>query len=494
MKKYIYTPIIVLLATLTSCELNETVYSSIFTENFYKTAQDAEAAMTAAYDPIGDMYSGPAAVLISDFSADQTYPRAVVGRNTLTLFSYDANYTTQKSFSRTFESPQQVWSSSYDGIEKANWIIAKVPATNMDETRKSQILGEAYFLRAYYHWMLTKNFGDVIVKTEPSITEKEAYAEKKTQAEVYEQIYADLDQALATSLPSYPNVTKGRPSKEVVSALYAKAALYNGDWDIALQKAKDVINSGKYSLLDDVRDVYRPEKEDIARIENMWAFEAETTTPGRSHQLLGLYGPPGSAAPAYGKTTFGSLFAFQAFFDSFDPLDERRLLLDTTYVDKTGKTVPQKNLTPITQKAVLVKKYQEANNVGSSTSCNIPIFRLADIYLVAAEAEARLNGATTDAYDFIQVVRDRAGLDELPSGLTQDQFIEAVLQERSWELFGEGDRWYDLTRTDKYMTVIPNAVNDVFPSRPVQVKNKYFPIPQDEINANPLIEQNDPWK
>ena len=86
MKKYIYTPIIVLLATLTSCELNETVYSSIFTENFYKTAQDAEAAMTAAYDPIGDMYSGPAAVLISDFSADQTYPRAVVGRNTLTLF------------------------------------------------------------------------------------------------------------------------------------------------------------------------------------------------------------------------------------------------------------------------------------------------------------------------------------------------------------------------------------------------------------------------
>jgi starch-binding outer membrane protein, SusD/RagB family len=157
MKKHIYNPFIVLLAIVfTSCELNETVYSSIFTENFYKTAQDAEAAITAAYDPLGDMYGGPAAVLISDMSADQTYPRAVVGRNTLTLFSYDANYTTQKSFSRVFESPQQVWSSCYDGIEKANWVIEKVPATNMDETRKSQILGEAYFLRAFYHWMLTK--------------------------------------------------------------------------------------------------------------------------------------------------------------------------------------------------------------------------------------------------------------------------------------------------------------------------------------------------
>jgi hypothetical protein len=495
MKKHIYTPFIVLLALVfTSCELNETVYSSIFTENFYKTAQDAEAAITAAYDPIGDMYSGPAAVLISDMSADQTYPRAVVGRNTLTLFSYDANYTTQKSFSRIFESPQQVWSSCYDGIEKANWVIAKVPATNMDETRKSQILGEAYFLRAFYHWMLTKNFGDVIIKTTPSTTEQEAYAEKKTSAEVYEQIYADLDQALATALPSYPNVTKGRPSKEVASALYAKAALYNGDWATALQKAQDVITSGKYSLMDDVRDVFRPEKEDIARIETMWAFEAETTSPGRSHQLLGLCGPPGSSAPAYGKTTFGSLFAYQAFFNSFDPQDERRLLLDTTYVDKSGKTVPQKSITPITQKAVLVKKYQEENNVGSNTACNIAILRLADVYLIAAEAEARLNGATTTAYDYIQVVRDRAELDELPAGLSQDQFIDAVIQERSWEFFGEGDRWYDLTRTDKFLTVIPAATNEIYPQRVVQSKNKYFPIPQDEINGNPLIQQNDPWK
>ncbi|WP_185145743.1 RagB/SusD family nutrient uptake outer membrane protein [Ohtaekwangia koreensis] len=495
MKKHIYTQLIVLTAALlTSCELNETVYSSIFTENFYKTGQDAEAAITAAYDPIGDMYSGPAAVLISDFSADQTYPRAVVGRNTLTLFSYDANYTTQKSFTRTFESPQQVWSSCYDGIEKSNWILEKVPATNMDENRKSQILGEAYFLRAFYHWMLTKNFGDVIIKTKPSITEEEAYAEKKTKAEVYAQIYADLDQALATSLASYPNVAKGRPSKEVVSALYAKAALYNEDWATALQKANDVIASGKYSLVDDPRDLYRPQTEDIARIENMWAFEAETTVPGRSHQLLGLYGPPGSGAPAYGKTTFGSLFAYQSFYNSFDPDDERRLLLDTTYIDKTGKTVPQKSLTPITQKAVLVKKYQEENSVGSNTSCNISILRLADIYLIAAEAEARLNGATTAAYDFIQAVRDRAGLPELASGLSETDFIDAVIQERSWEFFGEGDRWYDLTRTDKFLTVIPAAVNDVYPARTVQPKNKYFPIPQDEINANPLIDQNDPWK
>ena len=57
-----------------------------------------------------------------------------------------------------------------------------------------------------------------------------------------------------------------------------------------------------------------------------------------------------------------------------------------------------------------------------------------------------------------------------------------------------GVRWYDLTRTDKFMTVIPNAVNDYFPVRTPQEKNKYFPIPQNELNANIKLEQNDPWK
>jgi hypothetical protein len=78
--------------------------------------------------------------------------------------------------------------------------------------------------------------------------------------------------------------------------------------------------------------------------------------------------------------------------------------------------------------------------------------------------------------------------------LSKDVFIDRVLQERSWELFAEGDRWYDLTRTDKFLTVIPKAVNDVYPTRNVQAKNRYFPIPRDEINANPQLQQNPDWQ
>lgn len=489
-KKLLY---LIPLMALTACELDETIYSSIYTEAFYKTAADAEKGLIAAYDPIGDLYSGPAMTLVADFSDDQTYPRGVVGRNTLTLFSYDVNYTVQKSNGRVNESPQQIWASGYDGIEKTNWIIEKVPAAVMDETRKKQIIGEAYFLRAFYLWGLTKNFGDVAIKTQASVSEAAAVVGKSTKADVYKQIYSDLDQAFAAGLPSYPNVDKGRPSKEVVNALYAKAALYNEDWAKALEKAQAVITSGKYSLMPDVRNVYKYDQEDAARIENMWAYEVDPISPGRSHQMVGLCGPPGSAGPEYGRTTFGSMFAYMSFYRSFNPADKRRLLLDTTYVDKAGKLVAQKNITPITADGVLIKKYQDPVSTVNTIS-NIPILRLADVYLIAAEAEARLNGASATAYGYTNTVRRRAGLPDLQTGLSKDAFIDAVIQERAWEFFAEGDRWYDLTRTGKFLTVIPKAVNSVYPSRPVLPKHKYFPIPQDELNANPKMEQNPDWK
>ncbi|AYB31570.1 RagB/SusD family nutrient uptake outer membrane protein [Chryseolinea soli] len=494
-----FTPVCLTLLMLASCQLDEQVYSSIYTANFYKTGADAQAAITAAYDPIADMYSGPAAVLVPDFSADQTYPRAAVSRNALTLFTYDVNYTAQRTAGRLFESPQQIWISCYDGIEKANWVIEKVPGASMDAARKKEIIGEAFFLRAFYHWMATKNFGEVIIKIKPSDVQANAYVPKSAIADVYKQIYQDLDSAVV-KLPTHTaSLVKGRASKEAALALYAKAALYNQDWATSLSKAQAVMTNAYLMLMPNVLDIYDVTKEDVARVENIFAFESESnasvsgSTSARSHQMVGLCGPPGSNGPAYGLTTFGSFFAYQSFFNSFDPTDKRRALLDTTYIDKTGKTVPQKSITPITKNGVLVKKYMDPFSTTGNTN-NIPIFRMADVYLIAAEAEAHLNGPTTAAYDYADAVRHRAGLGDLTAGLSQQAFIDAVLQERSWEFFAEGDRWYDLTRTDKFMTVIPLAVSDYYPVRTPQPKNKYFPIPQDELNANTLLTQNDPWK
>jgi hypothetical protein len=482
-----------LLSVMSCSKLKEQPYSSIFTNQFYRTASDAEAALTAAYAGLVDIYN-TAGTAASDFSADQSYPRPVVGRDTYTLFSYDPNYTTQKSFSREFESPVQIWRGGYSGIEKANWVIDKVPATSMDTKRRDEILGEAYYLRAFYQWMLAKNFGSIVIKTKPSVTLNDAVQPKSSKADIYKQIYADLDLAVS-KLPSYSTtLQKGRPSKEVAIALYAKAALYAEDYSISLDKARQVIGSGKYSLMPDILDVFNVSKEDAARVENMWAYECESTSPGKSSQIMSLFGPKNSDGPAYAATSFGSVFAYQSFYNSFAPGDKRRQLLDTNYISKTGQVVAQKDVTPITPKGVLVRKYMDPNSSGGNGAINIPILRLADIYLVAAEAEARQNGATATAYSYINPVRQRAGLAALAAGLSKDAFIAAVLAERSWELFCEGDRWYDLTRTNTFLQVIPSAVNDVFPVRSPQAKHRYFPIPLDEINANPSLEQNEGWK
>lgn len=495
-RSLIYITVLLIVPAMTGCKksLEEDVYSQIYTEKFYKSANDAEAAITAAYGPFGDLFNGPALNIMADYSADDVYPRPVVARNTFTLFNYDPNFTSQKSFNREFESPVQVWRSCYAGIEKANWVLDKVPATSMDAGRRDQILGEAYFLRALYHWLLAKNFGDVIIKTAPSRTEEESFFATSPVADVYKQINEDLEKAVPF-LPDYSaSLVKGRPSKQAALALQAKSALYAENWPVALAKAEQVITSGKVGLMTNVKAVYEFAQEDAARFENLFAFESEgTAAPNRSSQLTSLFGPQNSTGPQYAKSSFGSAFAYPAFFASFNPIDKRRTLLDTNYIHTNGSVVPQKSITPITPFGVLVKKYQDPVSTNGSGS-NIPVLRYADVLLIAAEAEARQTGATTKAYGYIDQVRTRAGLPGLTTGLSQTAFIDSVLQERHWELFAEADRWYDLTRTGKFMTVIPLAVNDVYPVRQPQLKHKYFPIPQDEINANPKIEQNPAWK
>lgn len=494
MKKFNIHIIISLLGfSLVSCELNEEVFSNITSENFYRTSGDAETALIAAYDPVATMYN--AAVHSVDFCTDQVYPRPVVARDTYTLFTYDPNYSSQKSFSREFESPVQLWRSCYSGIERTNWVLFKVPAITMNEARKSAILGEAYFLRAFYHWMLTKSFGEVVVKVNPSQSEADAYLGKSTIKEVYAQIYADLDAAIQ-ALPSYSQQVPqfGRPSKEAAMALYAKAALYNEDYPKSLQMAESVINSGAYRLLDNVEDVFDVSKETMARAENIWSFESIRAVPGRISQVHSLYGPPNSAGVEYGNSSFGSAFAYKKFYDSFDPKDERRKLLAISYINRSGAVVPQSGITPITPEGVLVRKFRDPNSIGGSYETNLTIIRMADVYLIAAEAEARASGPSAKAYGYVNVVRRRAKLQDLTPGLATQQFVDAVIQERSWELFAEADRWYDLTRTGKFLTLIPLATNNVFPTRTPQSKHRYFPIPLDEVQANPQLVQNPAWE
>jgi hypothetical protein len=495
MKKLPY--IFILLAVFTSCKktLEETAYSNTYTKDFYSTAAEAEAAISAVYGNLYVMYSSAAPLFASDWSADQTFPRNVVGRNTLNTYAYDPAYSVQTSFGRANESPLEIWKRAYQSIESANWVIDKVPGTNMDPVRRDHIVGEAYFLRAFFHWMLTKNFGSIVVKTTPTNSIDNAFVGKKPVDEVYKQIFEDLSKA-EQLLPDYTAaLVKGRVSKQSAQLLHAKAALYNEKWADALSKAQTVINAKRYSLVPSFTDLFTAAKKDLARQEVMFAVELNNTTnPIRQSQLHYFYAPLGSSE--YNKGGAGGIYVFSAFYNSFISGDKRKDLLATSYVNAAGQTVPQANIDTRlqTKDLVLMGKYKDPNSVGAYASNNIYLLRFADAYLIAAEAEARAGVPSATAYSNVDSVRKRAGLPILTRGLSQQAFIDSVLQERSWEFYGEGDRWYDLTRTNKFLTVIPTAVNADYPVRTPAAKHKYFPIPQVEINANPLLEQNDGWK
>jgi len=476
---------------MSSCELNENPPALLVAENTYKTAQDAEAGLNAAYGGVASIYAN--GHIISDFSADQTYPRPVVGRNTLTLFTYDVQYS---NAGQPGEHPGSIWSFAYAGIERANWVIAQVPGIDMNPTRRDQIVGEALFLRALYHFVLARMFGDVIVKTTPTRTEADAFSNKSPRADVYRQIMQDLEEA-APKLPTYAGtIERGRASREVALALHAKAALYNENWSVALQKAQATITSGKFSLLPNIVDVFDINKKDQARQEVMFYLESNRITPpGFRAAYMNLAGPPGAAGRDYGNDSFGSWFAYQSFFDSFSPLDQRRRLLDTTYVNRSNQVVRQRNISPITTQAVLIGKYKDPQSNAGAGGYLVPIIRYADVLLIAAEAEARTNGPTATAYGYVNTVRKRAGLPDLTPGLSREAFVEAVLQERSWEFFAEGDRWYDLTRTNTFEAAVKRATNNVYPNRSgVAPRHRYFPIPFAELQANPNLKQNPAWE
>ncbi|MCG2613379.1 RagB/SusD family nutrient uptake outer membrane protein [Terrimonas sp. NA20] len=495
MKRLIY--ISIFLVAFTSCKkaLKETAYSSIYTQDFYSSAAEAEAAITAVYGNLYVMYSSAAPLFASDWAADQIFPRNVVGRNSITTYTYDPPYSVQTSFSRANESPLEIWKRAYQGIESANWVIQKVPGVNMDTERRNAIVGEALFLRAFFHWMLAKNFGSIVVKTTATNSIDAAFVGKKPINEVYDQILTDLREA-EKMLPDYSSsLVKGRVCKQSAQILHAKAALYNERWDEALATAQAVISSGKCTLVPSAIDLFTVAKKDLARTEVMFAVELNNTSnPIRQSQVHYFYAPLGISD--LNKGGAGGMYVFSKFYNSFFNQDKRKALMQTSYINGSGATVTQANIDTrlATKDLVIMAKLKDPNSVGAYASNNLYLLRYADAYLIAAEAEARKSGATTAAYGYINAVRRRAEIPDLTAGLSQPAFIDSVLRERSWEFYGEGDRWYDLTRTNTFMTVIPTAINADYPVRTPQPKHKYYPIPQIEIIANPMIEQNPDWK
>jgi hypothetical protein len=411
--------------------------TSIPTERQITDAATARASLIGAYDALQSLsYYGRMVEVLGDLPADNAEHSGTFQY----LDQIDRNAILADNTSVT-----NLWSAIYDGIGRVNTIIARVPAVaDLSDTEKNEILGEAYALRALHYSNLVKFWGGVPLVLTP--IEDPVTASKLTRAtvaEVYTQILSDLDQA-ATLVTNTSQRTQ--VSKLFVSALRARVLLYKGDYTGALAAANATL-AGRDTLVVPNADLFTadgtPTSEDIFRV----AF-----TPVEYNEI-GYYYLNAGRREVRPPRVFGTVW---------EAGDIRKNL--TLRVRSSSNSNLQGVKYPTT--------------VGGE---DVHVIRLAEVVLIKAEALARLN-QLQPAVDELNKVRIRAGLPKRVLGVdvtTQADVINAIINERRFELALEGDRWPDLVRTGLATTVLG-----------ITPEQTLFPIPAREINVAPGLDQN----
>ncbi|MDW3212035.1 MAG: RagB/SusD family nutrient uptake outer membrane protein [Reichenbachiella sp.] len=439
--KYIYILLLTVMAM--SCDvLDQEPQSSVATSEAIVDLQSAESAVNGLYDAMqdGDLYGGRG-ILATEMLAENS---AATGFQAFWA-ELESGSVTPSNFH--FE---DYWVSAYHAINSANAIISAVPKVDgIEEEDQNRMLGTAYFFRAYTFFDLLRQHGEffdnasefgIPVPLEPSLEVKET--PRSTVAASYQQITDDLTDAIA--LLENQN-DRFYASKAAAQALMARVALYQGDYTTAASMASDVIGNSTYNLADDYNEVFTTEGADESIMElnfialddpNAWSIEMYTTPPevAVSDGLVDFLTTSGNA--------------------------ERGLLFEE--IDGYNRCA----------------KYGRARE---DEGTNTILFRLSEMYLIRAEALAMQTGGTPDdALPDLNAVRNRAGLTNLSSFVSDDAMVTALLNERRAEFAFEGHYWFDMVRLGRFESITGRAA-----FRGVN------PIPQREMNiTNDVMVQN----
>jgi hypothetical protein len=387
-----------------------------------------------------------------------------------------------------FYNVRDLWTTHYAIIKDANFILKKLnEATILTDAQKSALIGEARFMRAYAYFQLVQLYGDVPIRTAPLEDLGNVQIARSPEEEVYALILEDLTYA-ESNLPENAPIT-GRVYKQVATALLAKVYLTLAGnpmnlaqyYANARDKALAVINSGKFSLQSDVSKVFHNTG---YTSESIWE---QTYQPGIGGNPLMVNS---ATAPGYVYILTPATW----FINSFAPGDQRKV-----WGIKENYQAPSGTLAPFFTKFVNLEWIDQGvitANAGR-LEYTVPLLRLAEMYLIAAEAENEINGPA-NAYQYINTIRRRARVNKndpshVPdlAGLSKDQFRDAVLMERKWELHLEGSTWYDLKRTNTLNRI--QTLRGTSLVRPIGTYNNYWYIPDIEITNN-NIPQNPEYK
>jgi hypothetical protein len=372
------------------------------------------------------------------------------------------------------------WNDAYNYIFQANAIIAALQDNAaISPAVQQQLTGESKFIRAFWLFYLTSLYGDIPLVTSTNYTVNGTIA-RSPQPKVYQQIISDLVSAEGLLSSNYIDASdttttteRTRPTKWAAAALLARAYLYSGDYTDAKSQAALVIgNTGLYGLVGIPNDsVFKANS-----LEAIWqlAIPSPNTT---AYDVPEGYYFPLTGAPG-GTSSANCCTLSPQLLQSFEPGDKRR----TYWVD---------SLTTISPAMTYYYPYKYQIRTTANIEYTM-VFRLAEEYLIRAEAETQLNDLTDGAAD-LNVIRNRAGLSNIADSISSSQstMMTAILHERQVELFTEwGHRWIDLGRSgigNAVMGAVAPEKNATWNPDGYQL---LFPIPQSERNVDPNLTQN----
>ncbi len=386
--------------------------------------------------------------------------------------------------SRNIGRIDDAWSHMYNAVNRANTVIASLPNLNIDESVKSQILAEAKVLRGLHYFNIVRSWGAVPMRLEPISSLDGIGLAKSSESEIYSQIGKDLTEAISSNaLPnSYASSDKGRITIHAARAILAHVYLTQGKYSESASISKSIIDSGTFSLEPSLEQVFSPEPGATHSGEILSVTWIRSGAEGM-RLLSFMHNTALGYSSAGWRVCLRNLDA-PIINEDWDEADTRKnfnLYNTPEEVAVLSASVPG-----------LFKKYIDRNGAGQNAHGNDqPIYRYADVLTMYAWADAMANGGpSADAYESLNQVRRRGyGLDVATpnaaidySGLTQDEFMDAVWNERAWEFVMEGKRWYDLKLMPKAKAVgiIEGAGEGEF----FNDTDWLYPIPRQEIDNN----------
>lgn len=424
--------------------------------------------------------SSATAAQLSIYAQMQGYPfkiKWVTGLSSDELKNYSSNLTSVNLYLNNLNAINDgrglgLFSQGFNFIYQANAIIeAMQSSTGVTASAKKQLTGESKFVRAWWNFYLVNLYGDIPIVTSTNYATN-ASLTRSPKADVYAQIVADLIDAQNLLNTSFVDITdtvltteRIRPTKWAATALLARAYLHMGKWSEAEAQATAVINSNQFNLVSNLNSVFL--KNSPEAILQLQSPSTSTFTPDGGFIL--------TTSPLTSTSSVPRVTLSDQLLNSFEAGDSRK----SSWVSSFSVTSPTINTWYYCNKFKAISATVSANPALANTEY-VMMLRLAEQYLIRAEAIARQGSNLTAAIADLNKIRNRANLQNYLGPTDQTSVLAAIMRERQIELFAEGHRWLDLKRTN----TVESVMTSVTPQKGGiwNTNQQLYPLPTTDID------------